>query len=78
MALSELLLGDNGDQTTSTYVPEVKFKNGDRVQHVQTGSIGTVQDDRSSQYEAYEVPVHWHNRRHGSVVAETKHGLRLL
>lgn len=78
MALSELLLGDDGDQSVAIDVPEMELKPGDRVQHVYTKNTGTIGDKGKTRCEEYEVPVKWDYRPQHGFIAEAKHHLRLL
>lgn len=78
MALSELLLGDDGDQTVASDIPEIVFQPGDRVQHIDTKNTGIVGSEKGSWYLECEVPVKWDYRPHHGFIAETKHRLRLL
>jgi|GEM_PF-7009243 len=59
MALSEMILGSNGDNTLAEEFTNIVFNPGERVQHIITKKIGTIGNFVPKRYQSYEVPVTW-------------------
>lgn len=78
IALADYILGPDGDQTIADTKPEPVFRPDDRVQHITTRNIGTVQEDRPSWYKDWEIPVVWDYRQSHRAVPQTKYLLRLV